>query len=317
MERLKYVVIGAGGTGGGIGGFLSKAGKDVTLIARGRHLEAMRMGGLCFETSHGSYTVPVKACPMEEYGSRPPYTGAPDIIFVCVKGYSLGDAVPFINRISKKGTIVIPILNIYGTGKKLQGQLPGLLVTDGCIYIASEIKKPGTILMSGDIFRVVYGLRKGTSEKTAASVRPVLETVSQDLKEAGILPIFSEEIERDALQKFSFVSPMAAVGAGYHVTASAMQENGKYRPLFISLVEEIKNLAEAMHICLPDNIVSINLKIMDDLVPTATASMQRDLQNGRQSELDGLICEVVRLGRQYGVSLPEYEKLAEKLAGNV
>ena len=72
-----------------------------------------------------------------------------------------------------------------------------------------------------------------------------------------------------------------------------------------------------MHICLPDNIVSINLKIMDDLVPTATASMQRDLQNGRQSELDGLICEVVRLGRQYGVSLPEYEKLAEKLAGNV
>ena len=104
MEQLKYMVIGAGGTGGGVGGFLSKAGKDVTLIARGRHLEAMRTRELRFETSHGSYTVPVKACTMEEYGSRPPYMGAPDIIFVCVKGYSLDDAVPFIGRISKRET---------------------------------------------------------------------------------------------------------------------------------------------------------------------------------------------------------------------
>lgn len=314
MDQLKYIVIGAGGTGGGIGGFLSKAGKDVTLIARGAHLAAMQEKGLRIETVHGNETVSVKACAMEDYGTRSPYTGSPDVIFICVKGYSLEDTVPFIQRIAKKETIVIPILNIYGTGKKLQGMLPALTVTDGCIYIASEIKQPGTILMSGDIFRVVYGLRTGTPPKTVNAVRPILEAVAQDLKDAKILPIFSENIERDALRKFSFVSPMAAIGAGYHVPAAAMQKGGELRGLFISLMQEIKALSDAMAVCLPEDIISINLNIMDDLTPTATASMQRDIRTGHQSEIDGLVYEVVRLGRQYQVPLPEYEKLAKKLA---
>ena len=82
---MKYVVIGAGGTGGAIGGFLAKAGKDVTLIARGAHLSKMQEKGLAFETVEGNFTVPVKACTMEEYQETP------DVIFVCVKGYSLED----------------------------------------------------------------------------------------------------------------------------------------------------------------------------------------------------------------------------------
>ena len=127
---MKYVVIGVGGTGGGIGGFLSRAGKDVTLIARGAHLEKMQKEGLHFETVDGNFTVPVKACTMEAYQD------VPDVIFVCVKGYSLEDTVPFIQRISDSHTVVIPILNIYGTGRKLQEKLPDIHVTDGCIYIA-------------------------------------------------------------------------------------------------------------------------------------------------------------------------------------
>ncbi|MCI8506114.1 MAG: ketopantoate reductase family protein [Lachnospiraceae bacterium] len=313
MNQLKYMVIGAGGTGGGIGGFLSKAGKDVTMIARGTHLLAMCKGGLHVESLHGSYMVPVRACAMEEYGSQPSYTQSPDVIFVCVKGYSLDGIVPFIRRISKKGTIVIPILNIYGTGKKLQKELPELTVTDGCIYIASEIKEPGTILMSGDIFRVVYGFRKGTPLEIQNTARPLLETVRQDLEEADILPIFSEEVERDTLKKFSFVSPMAAVGAACDVPAQAMQEGGQFRSLFVSLVREIKTISAAMGICLPDDIVEINLKIMDDLIPTATASMQRDIKKGGQSEVDGLVYEVVRLGDAYHVPVPEYKRLSEVL----
>ena len=91
-KQLKYVVIGAGGTGGAIGGFLAKAGKDVTLIARGDHLERMQDNGLGFETPDGNFSVPVKACTMEDYGETP------DVIFVCVKGYSLDEAEDFIAR---------------------------------------------------------------------------------------------------------------------------------------------------------------------------------------------------------------------------
>lgn len=304
---MKYAVIGAGGTGGGIGGFLARAGKDVTLIARGEHLACMQTCGLRFETLDGAFAVPVKACAMEEYRETP------DVIFVCVKGYSLPEAVSFIRRVAGSHTVVIPILNIYGTGGRLQEELPSLTVTDGCIYIASEIREPGTILMSGRIFRVVYGLRRDTPETVARRVRPVLETVERDLADAGITPVFSRQIEKDALQKFSFVSPMAAMGARYDIPASAIQAEGPMREMFAELVREIKALSDAMDVSLPEDIVAINLRIMDDLLPTATASMHRDIRSGKQSEVDGLVYQVVRLGEEYHVDLPVYREIAEKL----
>ena len=304
---MKYVVIGAGGTGGAIGGFLAKAGKDVTLIARGAHLQKMLEDGLHFETVDSEFTIPVRACTMDDY------QGTPDIIFVCVKGYSLDETIPFIERIAGPDTIVIPILNIYGTGGKLQEKLPAIPVTDGCIYIAAEIKEPGTILMSGKIFRVVYGLRKGTSDEIRWKVTPALKAVRDDLAEAGITPLFSENIERDALQKFSFVSPMAAIGAAYDLPAGAVQVPGELQDTFVAMVQEIKALSDALDASLPEDIVEINMNIMQGLVPTATASMHRDIRAGKQSELDGLVFEVVRMGTKYDVPVPTYERIAEKL----
>ena len=302
---MKYVVIGAGGTGGAIGGFMAKVGKDVTLIARGAHLQKMLLDGLHFETVDGEFTVPVQACTMDDYSE------IPDVIFVCVKGYSLEDTVPFIERIAGPDTIVIPILNIYGTGGKLQEKLPHIPVTDGCIYIASEIKEPGTILLSGKIFRVVYGLRKGTPDVIREKVTPVLEAVKNDLADAGITPLFSENIEKDALQKFSFVSPMAALGAAYDVTAAAVQVPGEMQDTLIALIEEIKVLSDAMDASLPENIEEINMNIMNGLAPTARASMHRDILAGKQSEVDGLVFEVVRMGKKYDVPVLTYEKIAE------
>lgn len=306
---MKYVVIGAGGTGGSIGGFLSRAGKDVTLIARGAHLAAMREKGLGFQTADNSFSVPVKACTTDEY------EGCPDVIFVCVKGYSLDTVIPFIKRTAGPQTVVIPLLNIYGTGGRMQEKLPGITVTDGCIYIAAEIKEPGVILLSSTIFRVVYGLRKDAAKETEEKAAPILYKVKKDLEDSGITAVLSEQIERDALQKFSFVSPMAAVGAYYNVQAFAVQAEGQMRSTFISLIREIKEVSGRMGIDLPEDIVEINLKIMDDLAPTATASMQRDIRDGRQSEIDGLIYEVIRLGKQYHVETPVYDMIAGKFNG--
>ena len=302
---MKYVVIGAGGTGGAIGGFMAKAGKDVTLIARGAHLKKMQENGLAFETVDGNFTVPVKACTMEEYQETP------DVIFVCVKGYSLEDTIPFIERVAGNDTIVIPILNIYGTGGKMQERLPHINVTDGCIYIAAEIKEPGVILMSGKIFRVVYGLRKGTAEEISAKVMPVLKAVEKDLEDSAITPLLSDCIERDALQKFSFVAPMAAMGAAYDIPAKEAQVPGAMQDTFLALIREVKALSDAMDASLPDNITEINMNILNGLAPHATTSMHRDIRAGKQSELDGLVYEVVRLGAKYGVPVPEYQKLAD------
>lgn len=299
---MKYCIIGAGGTGGSIAAFMSEAGKDVTVIARGKHLEMMQQHGLHMQTpSKGEYTVyPIKAYAMDAYHEQP------DVILVCVKGYSLDEAIAFIQSVAHKDTIVIPILNIYGTGGALQKKLPHLLVTDGCIYIAAEIKEAGSILQAGDIFRVVFGVRNPSEYRVS------LEEVAKDLNESGIRAIISDNIQRDALQKFSFVSPMAASGAYFDVDAGLMQKEGEPRATFVALIKEIDLLAHALKIEFNVDIVEKNLAMLDSLSPNASTSMLRDIRQGKNSEIDGLVYEVVRLGQAYHVPTPMYAKVAEK-----
>ena len=218
------------------------------------------------------------------------------------------DTVPFIRKAAGKDTVVIPVLNIYGTGRTLQAELPELLVTDGCIYISANRIAPGVIQKHGAICRIVYGL---PSHKTD---HPVLQQVETDLKNAGIDPVYSPYVERDTLLKFAYVSPNAACGQYYHAKAAEMQHPGEVRDSFVRLIKEVVALADKMGIPLesrPGELVERNLRILDALAPTASTSMQRDMEAGKQSEVDGLIYQVVRLAEQYGVDVPEYRKIAE------
>lgn len=299
---MKYLVIGAGGTGGALGAYLARGGKDVTLIARGAHLEAIQTRGLRVIQPGGEFTVSPATVDMEHYN------GNPDVVFVCVKGYSLEALIPFLERIADGHTVVIPILNLYGTGGKLQQRLPGVPVMDGCIYIAAEIQSPGCILMRGDILRVVFGPR--SPEESL----PVLKQIEAELNECGVRGILSDNIQRDALRKFAYVSPQGACGVYYDATAGAMQRQGPSRNCFAALVKEIVSLAEAMGIRFEGDLVQQHLDILDALEPEMTTSMQRDLKAGGPSELDGLVYEVVRMGERYGAELPEYRRISAELA---
>lgn len=300
---MKYAIIGAGGTGGILGFYMMKAGKDVTLIARGRHLAAMQESGLAVEKMWDgtTETIPVKATDMDHYSE------CPDVILVCVKGYSLEDTIPFIQRVANPSTIVIPVLNIYGTGAKMQEKLPNLLVTDGCIYVSANIKEPGVLIQHGKILRVVYGVRE------KEEYDPRLEEIKQDFDVSGIDGVLSENIRRDALEKFSYVSPIGAAGLYYHATAADFQREGEEREAFKTMIREITALAEAMGVPFERDMVEVNLKILSTLASEATTSMQRDVMDGKSSEIDGLVYEVVCMGERYHVPVPMYEKVAEKL----
>ena len=297
---MKYAIIGAGGTGGCLGFFLKKAGKDVTLIARGKHLEAIRKNGLTIQKlwDESRETLPVKACTAEEYKE------IPDVILVCVKGYSMDETVPTIKKIAGKETVVIPILNIYGTGGRLQKKLPELTVTDGCIYVSANIMEPGVILQHGKILRVVFGARKPEEETEK------MREVAKDMVTDDLEVILSENICRDAMVKFSYVSPIGAAGLYCNAVAADFQREGEQREMFKALIREITALSHAMGIEFEEDLVERNLKILSSLSPEATTSMQRDVIEGKRSEMDGLVYEVVRMGREYKVSMPQYEKAA-------
>lgn len=297
---MKYAIIGAGGTGGCLGFFLEKAGKDVTLIARGKHLEAIRKNGLTIQKlwDESRETLPVKACTAEEYKETP------DVILICVKGYSMDETVPAIKKIAGKETVVIPILNIYGTGGRLQKKLPELTVSDGCIYVSANILEPGVILQHGKILRVVFGARK--PEEETEKMREVAKDMASDEMEV----VLSENIRRDAMVKFSYVSPIGAAGLYCNAVAADFQREGEQREMFKALIREITALSHAMGIEFEEDLVERNLKILASLSPEATTSMQRDVMEGKRSEMDGMVYEVVRMGREYKVSMPQYEKAA-------
>lgn len=318
-ERLKYLVIGAGGTGGAIGSHMAQAGHDVTFIARGRHLAAMKENGLRVSRPDGEFTVDsVNAFTTEEFielcreSDRNGKYVRPDVIIVCVKGYSIEDTIPFIRAAAGPDTIVIPILNIFGTGSQMQKDLPGITVTDGCIYVASEISEPGHILMKGTILRVVFGLRKD-QKQLSDKLMPVLEQIRDDMCSSRIEGILSDNIERDTLRKFSYVSPQGACGLYYNVPVGAVQKPGEIRDCFAGLIREISDLADAMGIGFGEDIVPVNLDITAGLSPDMTTSLQRDVAAGKASEIDGLIYEVVRMGKKYGVSTPLYTKISDEL----
>ncbi len=315
---MKYAIIGAGGTGGILGFYMTKADRDVTLIARGRHLAAMQEKGLAVEKMWDGTTeiIPVKAMDMEHYDEQP------DVVLVCVKGYSLEDTIPFIQRVAKPSTIVIPVLNIYGTGAKMQEQLPKLLVTDGCIYVSANIKEPGVLIQHGKILRVVYGVRNMSTQKVNIKraheeMLDALKNIKKDFDDSGIDGVLSENIQRDALEKFSYVSPIGAAGLYYHATAADFQREGKQREAFKTMIREIAALAEVMGVPFERDMVEVNLKILSSLAPEATTSMQRDVMEGKDSEIDGLVYEVVRMGERYHVPVPMYAKVAEKLRENL
>ena len=315
---MKYIIIGAGGTGGILGFYMTKAGKDVTLIARNAHLEAMQKQELSVEKMwiNETETIPVGTESMESYEAKGEKA---DVILVCVKKYSLDSCIPFIQNISHENTIVVPVLNVYGTGAYLQEKLPKVLVTDGCIYVSANIKQAGVLLQHGEILRVFFGVREKEDLKKLNGqldgeykAERLLKKITQDFKDSGIDGILSDNIKRDALTKFSYVSPIGTAGLYLHAVAGDFQREGEARELFKTLIREIVTLANAMGITFEENLVERNLKILSNLPEEATTSMQRDVIEGKQSEIDGLVYEVVRMAKKYGVEVSAYERAAEK-----
>lgn len=306
---MKFCIFGAGGTGGTLAAYLAMAGHDVTLIARGAHLQAILENGLILHTNHrGTETIEnITACTEAEYND------CPDMLFVCVKYYNIEDAIAFVKAKISKDPLIIPILNVFGTGGIMQEKLPEYTCLDGCIYVMSEIEAPGIIYQSNKILRVIYGYRPGQEEKLVEKAREL----EQILNQAEIRGIFSDNIIRDALQKFAFVSPAAAAGAYFEATCEAFQHPGEARDMFVGLIKEVVALGQAMGVDFSQDLVEVGLKMMDSLKPESTMSMQRDIQRGRQSEFAGLVSRVVGLGKKYGVAVPRYEAIDRWGAGKI
>lgn len=300
----KYLVIGTGGVGGSIAGFLALAGKDVTCIARGKHLEAIRKYGLHLKSDlKGEHLLPVKACTAEEYKDKA------DVVFVCVKGYSIDSIKDVLEKSARPDTLVIPILNVYGTGPRIGRLVPSVKVLDGCIYIVGFVSGEGEITQMGRIFRLIFGARPEQNIPQEA-----LDEIADVLQSCGIKAEVSDDINRDTFIKWAFISAMACTGAYHDVPMGEVQHDGPVRDTFIGLSRESAEMGHRLGVAYPEDPVAYNLKVIDKLDPHSTASMQKDLAKGHQSEIQGMLFDVIKLGEELGTDLTTYRKVAAKFA---
>lgn len=300
----KYLVIGTGGVGGSIAGFLALAGKDVTCIARGKHLETIRKHGLHLKSDlKGEHYLPVKACTAEEYNDKA------DVVFVCVKGYSIDSIKDVLEKSARPDTLVIPILNVYGTGPRIGRLVPSVKVLDGCIYIVGFVSGEGEITQMGRIFRLIFGARPEQNIPQEA-----LDEIADVLQSCGIKAEVSDDINRDTFIKWAFISAMACTGAYHDVPMGEVQHEGPVRDTFIGLSRESAEMGHRLGVAYPEDPVAYNLKVIDKLDPHSTASMQKDLAKGHQSEIQGMLFDVIKLGEELGTDLTTYRKVAAKFA---
>lgn len=299
---MKYLIIGAGGTGGMIAAALHLKNFDTSVIARGNHLLAIKENGLHIKSKLlGDFTAKLKTFSQEEY------TETPDVVFVCVKDYSLNEIIPFLKKICITETIIIPILNVFGTGEKIQKEIPNAIVLDGCIYIIAFKSNVGEISHPSDMFKIVFGKRD-----CQQLVDSELIQVERDLKSAGIQAYLSDKITSDTFAKVTLISPYAACGAYFDITVGEMQKEGEARNFLIGLLGELQKTADKMKLNLGFDVVERNLAIIDKMSPDTISSLYRDIKNNHQSEIDGQIFEIVRLGKKLGIEVPYYRKVAEK-----
>lgn len=289
---MKIMVMGTGGVGGYYGGLLAQKGNDVTFIARGAHLEAIRTKGLQVKSIHGDFTVsPAKAT------DQPAEAGLVDLILFCTKTYSTDEAAQSLLPAIGPQTAVLSLQNGVDAVERI-GKIVGVEhVLAGATWLSSAVEAPGVIKQVSQFRRVVIGELDGRRSERIQSIYEVL-------KDTGIEVEVSENILKVLWTKFVFISAASSLGSLTRLPIGEWRTPPQTRQMVISLMREVEALARAQGIALEEDVVQKSLDFIDASAPHIKASMQLDVENGRRTELESMVGVIGRKGRELGIPTP-------------
>lgn len=289
---MKISVFGVGGVGGYFGGRLAEAGNDVTFIARGEHLKAIENNGLRVKSVNGDFVIsPARAT------NNPEDVGHVDLVLVAVKAWQVSDAACAIKPMVGEHTTVLPLQNGVEAVPQLAAELGNERVLGGLCKIISSIKEPGYIEHTGAEPYLALGELDGSE---SARVRSIYDA----FKSARVTVEKPENIQTAIWEKFLFITAWSGVGAVTRAPVGMIRENNSTRNLLIHSMREIASVANSQGVKLPHDVIDKTMNYLDALPYEGTASMQRDIQERRPSELDSQNGAVVRLGQQHGIATP-------------
>ena len=290
---MKIAVMGSGGVGGFYGGRLAHAGYDVSFIARGAHLAAMRERGLTIENeTEGDIHVPrVHAC------EKPEEIGEVDLVLIAVKLWQTHAAAQAIRPMIGPRTAVLSLQNGVIKDDILRGAFGDRAVMGGAGYVATHISRPGVIHQTGAMQRAVVGEYGGRRSER-------VEKLVDALSSAGIDTELSSDIRRTLWEKYVFLVGLSGTTATIRAPIGAIRENAQTRAFLFDLMKETVAVGRAHGVDLPEDYAEQRLAFADTVPFDMSSSLHHDLEHGNPLEVEWLSGGVVQLGRAVGVATP-------------
>jgi 2-dehydropantoate 2-reductase len=290
---MRIAIFGTGGVGGYFGGRLAQSGVDVVFIARGEHLQAMRQNGLKVDSIKGDFVVhPVQAT------DDPTKIDPVDVVLVGVKTWQVPEAAKAMLPMVGPETFVVPLLN----GVEAPSQLSKVLGTEhvvgglcGCI---SFIAGPGHISHVGADPFVHFGEMDNRYSERVENLHNTF------VQATGVTVKIPPDIQVAMWRKFLMVASWSGIGAITRSPLGTFLGLRNTRQMLEEVMHEISRVAHAHDIALPKDVVNKTLAFLDGLPASGTTSMQRDIMEGRPSELEAQTGAAVRLGQAVGVVTP-------------
>lgn len=287
---MRIAVMGAGGVGGCLGALLSRAGNDVSVIARGEHLRAIQVSGLRLKQDDAEFTVNVPAT------GNPAEIGPVDLVLYTVKTYHNAQAIPAIRPLVGPDTAVLTLQNGVECHLELASELGAGHAMPGAYWTASSIESPGVIASVGLRPKLSFGEESGVTSHRAEAVRAALAA-------AGIEVELSPDPMQVIWSKFIVLCSVAGITSAARTRIRAFMQYPEGLELFTAAMREADEVGRAKGINLPEGLVESSVEFILGF-PDFQNSMHADFENGRATELDALNGAVVRMGRETGMPTP-------------
>ena len=301
---MKVAVMGAGSIGGYFGGMLARDGHEVTLVARGAHLEAIRRQGLRMQTEAGDFTVAVGAT------DEPASIGTVDLALLTTKTYHNPVAVPAMAPLVGADTAVLCLQNGIDSWHPLREAYPWAVILPGAAYIEANRPEAGVAQQAGPVVRIVTGGVDGGSNgsgndaSAGVSHQSRAADVCAAFRRAGVPAEASDDIAVALWTKFLFIATMAGITSLAREFIRELLPRPEWRKIIVGCMTEIEMAGRGNGVDLAEDIVASTLGYIEAGQRAMRASMHADLTAGRPLELEALNGAVVRAGERAGVPTP-------------
>jgi 2-dehydropantoate 2-reductase len=289
---MNIVIYGTGGVGGYFGARLAQAGNNVTFIARGKHLATIQKNGLKLISPKGDCLI----YPANVTDSIAKINNI-DLVLVCVKTWQLKDVAKKINKNINEKTVVISLLNGVENQDILISEINKKHIIGGLCKVISKIKDFGVIHHISYEPTIIFG--ELNQKKSQRAVK-----IEQVLKNAGINTILSDDIQKEIWTKFLYITTVSAIGALTRTYVDEMVALPEIKKIMYKTAEEILAIANAKDININKETIETQFKIIENQPPKTTSSLQRDIMDGKPSELESQNGTIVRLGKELGIPTP-------------